>query len=215
MNSSSGCLNALDFGTIDFSVSNDLQKMLASYRSCQKITDTLVFAEHPAVITIGHFADRSNILWSEEKLKRKKIDVVDIDRGGDVTLHLPGQLVIYPIFDLMEFHISLRKFINVLEEIVIEVCRKNGVLDAERSSHPGVYVGGKQISAIGLHISRDVITQGISVNVSPDIELFKSINLCGVKDLSATSIFAETGRIPDINDVKTSFLNLFYEYFFC
>jgi lipoyl(octanoyl) transferase len=145
-------------------------------------TDTLLFVEHPHVVTLGRNAKEHNVLASPEILARTGIELYETDRGGDVTYHGPGQLVGYPILDLREWKRDVRAYFRSVEQSLIDALQTLGVR-AERNPEPGfegVWVNGAKIAAIGIHISRWITSHGFALNVETDLNYFKYIVPCGL-----------------------------------
>jgi lipoyl(octanoyl) transferase len=163
--------------------------------------DTWIVVEHAPVVTLGRQAKRENVLFSAEELARRGVDLVAIERGGDVTYHGPGQLVVYPILKLERFR-EVVPLVRSLEGAVIDACARFGVAGERWSSHAGVWVGRNQICAIGLAIQRMVSLHGIALNVSTELEYDRLINPCGLHDRGITSLSAEIGRPVGLTEAK-------------
>lgn len=198
-----------NLGRVDYEEAAGLQRRLLELRCQDRIEDIVLLLEHPPTITLGKFAKRDNILLSPPELERRGIAVCLSDRGGDATVHGPGQLVIYPIMSLRNRGGSLRKFLKDLEEVAIRTLREYAIPAERWSEHPGIWVGGKQIAAIGLRISRSVSMHGLSLNVNPDPAIFDVINLCGLPGKKATSISQLLGKSVALGDVMDSAMNNF------
>jgi lipoyl(octanoyl) transferase len=199
-------LNLIHLGRIDYTEALEVQRELVGLRKQQRISDVLLLLEHPPVLTLGRNAHRSNILASDEELARRGIAVHEINRGGDVTYHGPGQIVGYPILDLRgDFpqkkgpHLGAVEYVRALEEVLIRTCAEYGVLTERICGRTGVWTqaGGsipeKKIAAIGVHISRGVTSHGFAWNVTADLRDFKLIVPCGISDASVTSLENEMG----------------------
>jgi lipoate-protein ligase B len=163
--------------------------------------DTWIFVEHPPVITLGRQAKRDNVLLSPERLASQGVDLVKIERGGDVTYHGPGQLVVYPIRKLERFR-EIVPLVRSLESAVIEAVARFGITAERWSEHAGVWVGRNQICAIGLAVQKMVSLHGIALNVSTALDYDRLINPCGLTDRGITSISQETGGHVTIDRVK-------------
>ncbi len=163
--------------------------------------DTWIVVEHPPVITLGRQAKRENVFFSAGELSRRGIDVVQIERGGDVTYHGPGQLVVYPIRRLERFR-EVVPLVRSLEAAVINLCTRFGIRAERWSGHAGVWVGRNQICAIGLAVQRMVSLHGIALNVSMQLDYDRLIVPCGLRDRGITSLCAETGRTIEIDAAK-------------
>jgi lipoyl(octanoyl) transferase len=149
--------------------------------------DELWFVEHPPVFTLGLNADRAHVLAPAD------IPVVQIDRGGQVTYHGPGQLVCYALLDIKRRQLGIRSLVQTLESAVIDSVAVYGIQAYPRRDAPGVYVAGKKLAAVGLRVRRGCSYHGIAVNVNMDLEPFTRINPCGFDDLEVTQIRALTG----------------------
>lgn len=163
--------------------------------------DTWILVEHDPVITLGRQAKRENVLLPDSMLEADGIDVVEIERGGDVTYHGPGQLVVYPIRKLERFR-EVVPLVRSLEGAVIETCAAFGITADRWSEHAGVWVGRDQICAIGLAVRKMVSLHGIALNVATELDYDRLINPCGLTDRGITSISKETGRAVTIDEVK-------------
>ncbi len=167
--------------------------------------ETWIVVEHPPVITLGRQAKRENVLLSAEALAKRGVDLVEVERGGDVTYHGPGQLVIYPIRKLQRFR-EVVPLVRSLEGAVIASCARFGVAAERWSDHAGVWVGRNQICAIGIAIQRMVSLHGIAFNVSTDLGYDNLILPCGLRDRGVTSLSAQTGRTVAIAEAKRAVL---------
>ena len=167
----------------------------------------LLTVEHPPVYTLGKSGKAQNLLVGEEFLRAKGAEYYHIDRGGDITFHGPGQAVCYPILDLARLGIGLREYIFRLEESVIEVVGRYGIRGARIAGASGVWIveegaAPRKICAIGVRSSRFITMHGFALNVSTDLGWFTRINPCGFTDRGVTSIAAETGSQPSMQEVK-------------
>jgi len=178
----------------------------------QEQCETWIAVEHPAVITLGRSAARANVLASSELLAARGIDVVEIERGGDVTYHGPGQLVVYPIRRLERFR-EVVPLVRSLEEAVIEACAIFGIDGARWSEHAGVWVGRNQICAIGLAVRQMTSLHGIAFNVSTELDYDRLINPCGLTDRGITSLSKETGRKISLQEAKRALFPVFEKVF--
>jgi lipoyl(octanoyl) transferase len=188
-------------GRADYRATWALQKELAAARAAGRIGDRLLLVEHPAVLTLGRHSDESHVLASTETLAARGIEVIRVERGGEVTYHGPGQLVAYPILALSRRGLLLRPLVRALEDAMIETCAAFGVTAARREGHPGCWIDpdgavpGK-IGALGIRVERGVSYHGIALNVAPDLRDFELIDACGMPGVRSTSIAIEAGR-PD------------------
>lgn len=163
--------------------------------------ETWIFVEHTPVITLGRKAKEENVLLSREMLQARGVDVVQIERGGDVTYHGPGQLVVYPIRRLERFR-EVVPLVRALEGAVIDTCAQFGVTAERWSEHAGVWVGTDQVCAVGLAVQKMTSLHGIALNVCTELSYDKLINPCGLFDRGITSLARETGRQVAIDEVK-------------
>jgi lipoyl(octanoyl) transferase len=192
-------LSVLHLGRIDFATGLALQKTLVELRHQQRIGNVLLLLEHPPVLTLGRNSSRANILASDDLLTSRGVEVHEINRGGDVTYHGPGQLVGYPIFDLRSFspRVGAVDYVRKLEEVLIRACGDYGVPAQRIAGRTGVWTlaGGsvqeKKIAAIGVHISRGITSHGFAWNVTTDLRDFNLIVPCGITDREVTSLDLE------------------------
>ena len=208
-------LRLLDLGRIDYAAALEVQQRVVTLRQQHRIGDVLLLLEHPPVLTLGRNAHRANILASDEELAWRGIGVHEIDRGGDVTYHGPGQIVGYPIVDLRrEFpgkegpHLGAVEYVRWLEEVLIRTCAEYGVLTQRIAGRTGVWTlsGGsipeKKIAAIGVHISQGITSHGFAWNVTTDLRDFGLIVPCGIADCAVTSLEEEiderAGAMPTL-----------------
>lgn len=182
-----------------------LQKSLVEARAAGQIEDRLLLLEHDAVLTLGREADESHVLATPRELRRRGIEVIRVERGGEVTYHGPGQLVAYPIIRLGDRRILVRPLVAALEAAMIATCAELGVEAFRRDGHPGCWVEGqpdrgrphRKVGALGLRIERGVSYHGIALNVDVDLRDFDLIDPCGMPGLVSTSIAEELGRTSE------------------
>jgi lipoyl(octanoyl) transferase len=175
------------------------QKELVARRAAGETGDRLLLLEHPAVLTLGKHGDAAHVVAPEVELERRGIEVIRVERGGEVTYHGPGQLVAYPILRLADRGLLVRPLVRALEAAMIEACAAFGVAAGRRDGEPGCWVAGdgpfhRKIGALGLRIERGVSYHGIAVNVDPDLADFELIDPCGMPGLASTSIARELGH---------------------
>ena len=207
-------IHLLQPGRISYAEGLRLQDEVVAARKANRIGDTLILLEHPPVLTLGRNATRANILASDELLAQKHVEIHDINRGGDVTYHGPGQLVGYPIFDLRgdwpgkngpgltRKHLGPVDFVRLMEEALILTCKDFGVPAQRICKLTGVWTlaGGtireKKIAAIGIHVSQAVTSHGFALNVTTDLRDFDLIVPCGITDRTVTSLELESRHTP-------------------
>jgi len=206
-------LTYCDLGFIDYQEAWDLQKEIFSRRVSGEVEDFLLLLEHPNTYTLGKTAHKENLKGSEDYLKENQISVYDIDRGGDITYHGPGQIVGYPIIDLNNWFKDTHKYLRALEEVIIKTCTEYN-LDCERNSkHTGVWIENRKIAAIGIKVSRWITMHGFAFNVNTNLDLFNGIIPCGIQDKSVTSLSKELNRAIEIQEVKEKLLANFKDVF--
>ena len=214
-------LNLLQFGRVPYADGLALQKALIEARYENRIGNTLVLLEHPPVLTLGRNSSRANILASDEFLAYRGVEIHEINRGGDVTYHGPGQLVGYPIFDLRSFtpRLGAVDFVRKIEEALIRTCGDFGVKTTRVAGRTGVWTmaGGsiqeKKIAAIGVHISRGITSHGFAFNVNPDLREFQLIVPCGIADREVTSLEREVDPPPSMDAVRNAVARQFGHVF--
>ncbi|HEY5329912.1 MAG TPA: lipoyl(octanoyl) transferase LipB [Acidobacteriaceae bacterium] len=203
-------LHLLQLGRVSYAEGIRVMNELVAARKAGKIGDTLLLLEHPPVLTLGRNSTRANILATDELLARRGVEVHEINRGGDVTYHGPGQLVGYPIFDLRGNlpgkrgpHLGPVDFVRLMEEALILTCKDFGVPTQRICKRTGVWTlaGGaiaeKKIAAIGIHVSQAVTSHGFALNVTTDLRDFDWIVPCGISDRTVTSLELEAD--PETN----------------
>lgn len=186
-------------GRVDYRVAWDLQKRLAAARADGEIGDRLLLLEHPAVLTLGKHADASHVLASPAELDRRGIEVLRVERGGEVTYHGPGQLVAYPIIALSRRGLLLRPLVRALEAAMVATSEAFGVAAARRDGHPGCWCdpdgpSPRKLGTLGIRVERGVSYHGIALNIDPALADFDLIDPCGMPGVESTSISRELAR---------------------
>lgn len=206
-------LNYCDLGLIDYAKAWDLQKLVFEKRVNNQLDDTFFMLEHPNTYTLGKTADKGNLIGDESFLNEKGISVFEIDRGGDITYHGPGQIVGYPIIDLKNWKQDAHLYLRTLEETIIKVCNSYGLDATRKEKYTGVWISERKICAIGVKISRWITMHGFAFNINTNLDLFNGIIPCGIKDKEVTSLEKELGKKIDIQEVKNKILSEFKEQF--
>jgi lipoyl(octanoyl) transferase len=206
-------LNYCNLDFIDYKEAWDLQKDVLNLRSDEKINDVLFLLEHPHTYTLGKVADKNNLISSKEYLENNKISVYEIDRGGDITYHGPGQIVGYPIIDLKSWEMDTHKYLRALEEVIIQTCAEYGVQGTRNPKYTGVWIGDRKIAAIGIKVSRWITMHGFAFNINTDLDLFNGIIPCGISDKEVTSLSKEINKDISISEVKEKLVNNFKNAF--
>ena len=204
-----------DLGMIDYKDAWDLQKNIFDLRLRNEINDTLFLLEHPHTYTLGKVAEKENLISSEVQLKELGVSVYEIDRGGDITYHGPGQIVGYPIIKLSDWKEDTHLYLRGLEEVIIQTCAEYGLITGRNPKHTGVWIGERKIAAIGIKISRWITMHGLAFNVNTDLAFFGGIIPCGIKDKDVTSLQRELGREIEIDKVKDKLIKNFQKIFSC
>lgn len=211
---------------IDFSISpyrdewhrqQVIQKSLIAHKKEKSdITEeeTLLIGEHLPVYTLGFHGNSANMLLNEEELSKRGCELVRIERGGDITYHGPGQLILYPIIDLEKHGLGVKRYIALLEETVIVLLKEYGLTGERIEGATGVWIGKggldeRKICAIGVKISHGVTMHGFALNVNTDLAAFSAINPCGFVNKGVTSMQKELHMTLDINEIKQSVVKIF------
>ncbi len=187
-------LAVADLGTVPYAAALERQRGLADDRIAGRLDhDLLLLLEHPPVVTLGRGARASSLPIAPELLRRRGIEVFDIERGGDVTYHGPGQLVGYPIFDLGQHRRDLHWFLRQIEETLIRALARFDIAAERRDGYTGVWTAGgaRKIASIGIHVRQWVTWHGFALNVTTDLEPFSLIVPCGIPDVVMTSVAGE------------------------
>ena len=201
--------NILDLGLSDYNDTWKLQKKLQSKRILGEIEDHLLLVEHPPVFTLGKNASKQHIINNSED-----VSIIQTDRGGNITFHGPGQLVCYPILDLNHYKRSITWYMRELEQLIIDVLSEYGIKASRKKELTGTWVKDKKIAALGVRISRWVTMHGFSLNINPDLNFYKCIIPCGIKEYGVTSMAKIMGNeVPSMDEVKTKMTNHFTKNF--
>jgi lipoyl(octanoyl) transferase len=224
-------LNLLQLGRVSYAEGQRVMQEVVAARKQQRVGDTLLLLEHPPVLTLGRNSVRANILANDEVLAAKGVEIHEINRGGDVTYHGPGQLVGYPIFDLRGEDLPGKKgphlgpvdFVRLMEEALIRTCADFGVLAQRICKRTGVWtmagpsVQEKKIAAIGIHVSQAVTSHGFALNVTTDLRDFDWIVPCGITDRMVTSledeVSADAALRPTMENASNSIASRFGHVF--
>jgi lipoyl(octanoyl) transferase len=222
-----------DLGLVDYKTCWDYQeelqqKIVAQKSNNRSLPETeqqatnnyLLFVEHPHVYTLGKSGDENNLLISDTFLKSINATYYKINRGGDITYHGPGQLVVYPVLDLENFFTDIHKYLRLLEETVIKILSGYNIIAGRSNGETGVWLDtetpkARKICAIGVHCSRWVTKHGLAFNINNDMSYFQHIVPCGITDKAVTSLEKELGRKVDMEEVKQKLKKHFAEIFEC
>ena len=181
-----------------------IQNQLAAARYSREIPDTLLICEHTPTITLGRKAIETDLISSLADLRKRGIEVVRSDRGGEITYHAPGQVVVYPILNLEDHVKDLHFYLRELEQTVMDILSKFDICGVRVPGLTGVWINDQKIAAIGIKVSRWVTTHGFALNVSTDVAPFRQDFVpCGIRDRGVTSMQEQLGdRTPTVGDVQ-------------
>ncbi|MCH5227922.1 MAG: lipoyl(octanoyl) transferase LipB [Muribaculaceae bacterium] len=216
-----------DYGEILHQQENLFHTLIEEKKEGIKGKEYILIGEHAPVLTMGRRAKSSNILISDEILKKKRIGLYQIGRGGDVTYHCPGQITVYPILDLDRHGLGVKDYVALMEEAVIILLQKYGIKGERVEGATGVWIGKgtsveRKICAIGIKCNRFCTMHGFALNVNNSLEGFTFINPCGFKDKGVTSMqeelqngdAVENKQLPDIEKIKRELLHIFLSLIF-
>jgi lipoate-protein ligase B len=206
-------LKIRDCGLADYRQILQLQQFLREKRQQNEIPDTILIVEHPAVITLGARQSSNRLLVNREDLAQKRIDVVDVRRGGGTTAHNPGQLIFYPILNLQKTGLGINEYIRELETIGAELLEHLDVHSTRRKGAPGLWVGERKIASIGVRVSKHITYHGMAINIQNDLSIFDFIVPCGLDNVEMTSVLKETGKRHSMNQLKQNLAGLLIEHF--
>ena len=193
----------IELSTMGYRDAWDLQGHLVAGRKDKSIdTDVVLLLEHPPVFTIGNNGGLNNTTVSADFLTTAGIPVIRVERGGDITFHGPGQLVIYPIIDLRAARLSVSDYIEDLEEVMIRAARDWGIKAERNPINRGVWVGNNKLGSVGIAIRRGICFHGLALNVNLSLEPFSWINPCGLPNVGMTSMQQELSRKLSMNQVR-------------
>lgn len=191
----------INLGLIDYAKAYQFQKDCV-----QKVLNgepqKLIVCEHPTVLTMGRMSKDSNFLWEKKEIEKRNVKILAVDRGGEVTLHAPGQLVAYPIFNLNNYGKDLKAFLHRLEAVIINVLKDCGIEANRIDGKTGVWIGRDKIASLGVGVKKWISFHGLSVNVNNDLELYRMIRPCGM-DIQMTSMQKKcNGHVTPL-DIRT------------
>jgi len=202
-------LNIIELGKCSYKRSLERQIDTHSKVLSQEITDTIIFVENEPVYTLGKNADQNNILTNYPK----DVEIYNIDRGGDVTYHGPGQLVGYPIINIKNLNMSIGRYVHTLEEILINTLSHFTILAQRRNKLIGIWVGDEKIGAIGVRVLNGITKHGFALNVNTDLSYFDGIISCGIDNCKMTSVEKILNKNIELNLVQDTIIKEFEKYF--
>lgn len=216
MNSAPRSIAVRELGVMEYSEALELQACLVQERREATIPDTILLLEHPHVITLGSSSDLTHVLIDKKELEKRGIELFKVGRGGDVTYHGPGQLVVYPIIDLKPDRKDLHRYLRDLESVLIQVACSFGVQANRDPSGTGVFTELGKLGAIGVRISSGWITShGVALNVSTQLDFFETIVPCGIRDRGVSSLERELQCAVPMTQVKKCIVESFEQVFTC
>ena len=181
-------IKVINLGLTDYAAAWDLQRAIFNLRVAGKMSDVLLLNEHHHVYTLGKSSEDAHLLANSDELNSTGAEVYNIDRGGDVTYHGPGQLVGYPILDLNNYYLDIHRYLRDLEEVIIRTVSEFGITATREDGLTGVWVGNNKLAAIGVKVSHWVTMHGFALNVNTDLSYFDRIIPCGIFHKGVTSL---------------------------
>ncbi len=173
----------------------------------------MLFLSHEPVITFGKYSSEKNLLVDEDRLTELGVNLYRSSRGGDITCHEPGQLVVYPVLNLKKLHLGVKEYVGMLEKAVIGFLSEFGISGETVKGRPGVWVDNNKIASIGINISKFVTTHGIAINIFNSLQSFGYVNPCGFSDIGITSVKHLNGECDDLEKAGIIFLKQFETVF--
>ena len=197
-----------DLGQLDYPAALALQERIVELKQREYSADVILFVEHPHVYTLGRGGKASNVLFPQE------VPVMRTNRGGDVTYHGPGQLVVYPLIDLRsKLRKDVHRYLRNLELSAIHTLKDFGLEGTRRPAYTGIWIGDRKIAAIGIAVRRCITFHGLALNVNTDLSYFNRIIPCGLSWAGVTSMARELGAEQNLVEVRDHFLNHFVKLF--
>lgn len=215
MEASTRAVAVYDLGTTSYAEVHKLQQRLQAQRRDGSGVDTLLLTEHRPVFTLGRSHPTPDLRVEADTVRQWGIEIVQAERGGDITYHGPGQLVAYGIIDLKAWDLGVLDYVSGLEETVIGVLADWGIRGERSEAGRGVWVGERKIASVGLNVRRSVTMHGVALNIDPDMSHWELINPCGMQEMEMTSMATEVGRQVAFQEVLESFSFHFGRVFEC
>ena len=203
-----GFCEVVDLGQMPYGLALQKQEEAHAEVVANKSRGIIFAVEHTPVLTLGKNSDDGNLLFPRDFYRKQGVEIFETERGGQVTAHMPGQLVLYPIINMSEFGISVREYVNLLEESVIKTL-KHFHIDAHRDpEHPGVWVGHEKICALGVRVKSRVTMHGLALNINNDLSLFGKIIPCGIRFRGVTSMERLLSKRVTVQEVQKTLVQL-------
>ena len=212
-----------DLGVLEYKKALDLQTKTLQAKIDKTIDeDYIFFVEHQRVFTLGRRGGRENLTVSKKFLSAQNINIIQTNRGGNITYHCPGQAVMYPIIDLEKSKIGVKDFVYGLEEIMKLTANDHGIDAGRNNKNHGIWAGNSKIGSVGIRVKKGISMHGLALNINPDLEPFSWINPCGLSDISITSIEKETDQSKSVGKnfdfsmdrIKNAFIKHFSYVFY-
>ena len=192
----------LDLKLMQYAAAFDIQGQILQARIDGQLAPTIILQENLPVFTIGRSGSRDNILSSPEDLQRLGIEVLEVNRGGDVTYHGPGQLIVSPLLYLGDIGLNANQYLHRLEDVLIDLLAHYDIHTGKKEGYPGVWLEEAKIAAVGIAVKHGFTFHGFSLNVNPDLNAFNLINPCGVSRMPVKSMQQVLGQSPPMTEIK-------------
>ena len=203
----------LDLGLIQYAPAFAIQDQALQARLEGKLASTVILQENLPIFTIGRSGSRNNILSSQEDLEKRGIEVLEVNRGGDVTYHGPGQLIVSPLLYLGDIGLNANQYLHRLEDVLIELLACFDIQTSKKDALPGVWLENTKIAAVGIAVKHGYTFHGFSLNIDPDLTAFNLINPCGVRQMPVTSMQQVLGQVPPADQIKTELKRILQNIF--
>lgn len=201
--------NLIDLGLIPYAEALTLQRRLATLRVDDRMGDVLLLSEHSPVITLGRSGQKTHLRIPESSLAALGVEFYEVERGGDITYHGPGQLVGYPILNLADHGRDIHRYLRQLEAVLIMTLSDFGITAGRSAGRTGVWVGDSKIASLGIHVSRWVTRHGFALNVNVNLAPFQLIVPCGIRDAKVTSMEQELSGPISVREVAAALITYF------
>jgi lipoate-protein ligase B len=192
----------LDLGLLDYQPAFSIQEQVLAARVAGDLPAAIILQENPPTITIGRSGSHANVLVNAAELERRGVEMLEVNRGGDVTYHGPGQIIASPLLYLGDLHLNANQYLHRLEDLLIILLDAYGITAGKKEAAPGVWVGEAKIAAVGIAVRHGYTFHGFSINVNLDLEPFGWIHPCGMAHMSVTSMKQILGGELGMSEVK-------------
>jgi len=203
----------LDLGYLPYLPAFDIQEVVYAARLENLLPSVIILQENPPTFTIGRAGSRENLLVSTEELARRGIEILEVNRGGDITYHGPGQIIASPLFYLGDVNLNANAYLHRLEDVLIQLLSGYGIEAEKQPEQPGVWVGGEKIGAVGIAVRHGYTFHGLSLNVNLDLSPYDLINPCGIPQMQVTSMQQLLNRSTPLESVKDQLKQQFSQVF--